>query len=210
MSILRTPRLLLIAATEELLEAELTSREALGAALQGEVPESWPPELYDADAVRWTRERLASHPEDGAWSLYYILEEGSGFDLGRRLAGIAGYKGAPDENGIVEIGYGIVTEATAWLRERSRARARRTSFRRRPCSDRHRPHLSRSRAVDRRVAQHRLRLRRSGKQPPRADRDSLCAAAGALCSTRRGGHRLCRRGAGGAHAAAFDLTIRLK
>lgn len=111
MSILRTPRLLLIAATEELLEAELTSREALGAALQGEVPESWPPELYDADAVRWTRERLASHPEDGAWSLYYILEEGSGFDLGRRLAGIAGYKGAPDENGIVEIGYGIVTEA---------------------------------------------------------------------------------------------------
>jgi RimJ/RimL family protein N-acetyltransferase len=111
MSILRTSRLLLVAATEELLEAELQSREALGAALQGEVPESWPPELYDADAVRWTMDWLSSHPGDARWSLYYILEAASESGLDHRLAGVAGYKGAPDENGVVEIGYGIVAEA---------------------------------------------------------------------------------------------------
>jgi RimJ/RimL family protein N-acetyltransferase len=111
MTILRTARLFLVPATAELLEAELTSRATLGAVLGGEVPESWPPELYDADAVRWTIDWLASHPEDAAWSLYYILESRSPSVLHPRLVGIAGYKGAPDEEGAVEIGYGVVTEA---------------------------------------------------------------------------------------------------
>jgi RimJ/RimL family protein N-acetyltransferase len=78
--------------------------------LGAEVSESWPPELYDADTVRWTIGWLASHPGDGGWSLYYILEAPSSADLRPRLAGIAGYKGTPDANGIVEIGYGVVPE----------------------------------------------------------------------------------------------------
>ena len=111
MTILRTARLVLVPATAGLLEAELTSRLALGLALGAEVPESWPPELYDADAVRWTIDWLASHPGDGAWSLYYVLESRSASGNRSRLVGIAGYKGAPDGNGAVEIGYGVVVES---------------------------------------------------------------------------------------------------
>ena len=51
MTILRTPRLLLIAATPESLRAELVAPAALGDVLGVEVPPSWPPELYDAVRV---------------------------------------------------------------------------------------------------------------------------------------------------------------
>ena len=107
---LRTPRLVLIPATTEVLEAELSSPAALGIALDTHVPASWPPELYDADAVRWTLRWLAEHGDDAGWSLYYVATLGAGGDARTALVGIAGYKGAPDANGVVEIGYGIVPE----------------------------------------------------------------------------------------------------
>lgn len=111
MTILRTSRLLLLQATPHALEAELDSREALGAALSVEVPDGWPPELYDADAVRWTIAWMAEHPEEIAWSLYYVAEAAP-IDSSKRprLVGVAGYKGGPDIQGVVEIGYGIVAE----------------------------------------------------------------------------------------------------
>ena len=68
MHALRTPRLLLIPATVAALNAELASRDALGKALEVDVPHSWPPELYDADAVRWTIDWLAEHPEHRDWT----------------------------------------------------------------------------------------------------------------------------------------------
>jgi ribosomal-protein-alanine N-acetyltransferase len=110
MSMLRTPRLLLIPGTIRSLEAELVSSAALGEALGVRVPESWPPELYDADAVRWTIAWLTAHPDDGRWILYYIaLTPRMGMER-PQLVGIAGYKGAPDDSGVVEIGYGVVPE----------------------------------------------------------------------------------------------------
>jgi len=39
--------------------AELEGREALARALAVDVPESWPPELYDAAAIRYTLAELA-------------------------------------------------------------------------------------------------------------------------------------------------------
>lgn len=74
MRVLRTPRLLLIQATAEALRAELGSSETLGEVLGADVPASWPPELYDADAMRWTLAWLANHPNDSDWSLYYVAE----------------------------------------------------------------------------------------------------------------------------------------
>lgn len=108
---LRTPRLVLIEATAEVLEAELSSAEALGSALGVDVPPSWPPELYDADAARWMLGWLAEHGDEAGWSLYYVATIGAaGGDVRPGLVGVAGYKGGPDAAGVVEIGYGIVPE----------------------------------------------------------------------------------------------------
>jgi RimJ/RimL family protein N-acetyltransferase len=109
-----TPRLRLVPGTPAVLRAELESPEALGAALGADVPASWPPELYDADAVRYMLGWAEAHPADAAWGFYYILEAPpAGPDEGnaRPLAvGAGGYKGAPDAGGAVEIGYSVVPE----------------------------------------------------------------------------------------------------
>jgi [ribosomal protein S5]-alanine N-acetyltransferase len=110
MTVLETPRLLLIQATTDSLHAELQSRAALGETLGVEVPESWPPELYDADAVRWTIAWLAEDSEHAEWSLYYVAETPGEAAALPRLVGVAGYKGGPDAAGVVELGYGIVPE----------------------------------------------------------------------------------------------------
>jgi len=110
MSTLRTQRLVLLQASAYTLGAELVSRQALGETLGVDVPDSWPPELYDADAIRWTLNWLAEHPENANWSLYYIAEAPGRESSHPRLIGVAGYKGPPDQNGVVEVGYGIVPE----------------------------------------------------------------------------------------------------
>ena len=111
MPALHTPRLTLFPATMEVLEAELASPEALGRTLGVDVPSSWPPELYDADAVRWAIGWLADHHDDAGWCLYYMAAKPTGTASGRPLlVGVAGYKGAPDVSGVVEIGYGVVPE----------------------------------------------------------------------------------------------------
>jgi len=96
------------------LRAELESSEALAAALGAVVSPSWPPELYDADAVRPMLDWTEAHPADAAWGFYYVLEAPSvppAEQATRLLAvGAGGYKGAPDASGAVEIGYSIVLE----------------------------------------------------------------------------------------------------
>lgn len=107
---LRTPRLLLFPATPESLRAELVGPDALGNVLDVEVPASWPPELYDADAVRWTLAFLRAHPEEQHWSLYYVALSAVPPEARPLLVGLCGYKGGPDGAGVVEIGYGVVPE----------------------------------------------------------------------------------------------------
>jgi len=105
-----TPRLVLLPATIASLAAELLSPRALGEVLDADVPESWPPELYDADAVRWTIGWLQANPQAASWCMYYIALAAP-LDRGRaRLVGICGYKGAPDASGVVEVVYGVLAE----------------------------------------------------------------------------------------------------
>ncbi|MDQ6829898.1 MAG: GNAT family N-acetyltransferase [Gemmatimonadota bacterium] len=136
MEVIRTPRLLLIPATIGSLYAELESHDALARVLGADVPASWPPELYDDDAIRWTLNQVQSHPEDDGWILYYIAEIPASPGDRPRLAGTGGYKGAPDAAGIVEIGYGVIPErrrlgiareATEGLLERAFADSRVTT-----------------------------------------------------------------------------------
>jgi RimJ/RimL family protein N-acetyltransferase len=107
---LETPRLLLIRATTASLEAELVGREALAAVIGVDVPESWPPDQYDADAIRWTLAALAEGRARDGWTFYYVVERPTEEGGRARLCGGGGFTGAPDATGTVEIGYAIVPE----------------------------------------------------------------------------------------------------
>ena len=106
---IHTARLDLIVASEAPLRAELESPFALAASLACDVPASWPPEFYDADAVRYSLGWLREHPAEAEWGFYYFLERES---TGARpvLVGAGGFKGPPDKDGVVELGYAIVLE----------------------------------------------------------------------------------------------------
>jgi [ribosomal protein S5]-alanine N-acetyltransferase len=124
---IRTDRLELVAATVPTLDAALASREALGRALSASVPETWPPEFLDESALSWLRDRLQEcDASESRWWMWFILFDDRA--TGAALIGTAGFKGPPDADGTVEVGYGIVsdqrrrrfaTEATQALIERA-------------------------------------------------------------------------------------------
>jgi [ribosomal protein S5]-alanine N-acetyltransferase len=107
---IQTPRLVLIPATTATLSAELEGRGALTRALDVDVPPTWPPELYDESAVRWTLHALETRFLTPDWGVYYVAERHAKAGGRARLAGVAGFKGAADPAGTVEIGYGILAE----------------------------------------------------------------------------------------------------
>ena len=89
-----TPRLDLMPATVSLVQAELRSPEELGWLLVAEVPESWPPELYDRAAAEYTITRLGEGSgQAGCW-LHYIVLKPTQSDR-RGLIGTCGFKGPP-------------------------------------------------------------------------------------------------------------------
>jgi RimJ/RimL family protein N-acetyltransferase len=108
--ILRTPRLDLIAATLEHVEAELTARVDLERLLEASVPEDWPPGEYDRGAQEFFRAQLASR---GAsligWLTWYAVTRNSQGGRESLVAG-AGFLGPP-ANGAVEIGYSVIPTA---------------------------------------------------------------------------------------------------
>lgn len=104
-----TPRLRLIPATEPLLRASLAGATDLAAACGCTVPSSWPPEHYDADAVTFTLDWLRKRPADVQWGFYCIELPAPDGGPGA-LIGAGGFKGPPDADGIVEIGYSVLPE----------------------------------------------------------------------------------------------------
>lgn len=110
MPTLQTSRLALVPATATHLQAELVSRAALGAALNAEVPTtSWPPELYDEDAVRYFLSLVLEHPEQSGWGPHYVVRRPIALEM-PLLIGVGGFKGAPDEAESIEVGYAVVPE----------------------------------------------------------------------------------------------------
>ena len=108
MPILQTARLDLIPATAVHLRAELESPSTLARALGIDVPASWPPEFYDEDAIRFTLKAVVANPAAADWGFYYLARRIP--SDGRCLIGAGGFKGEPDADGMVEIGYSILPE----------------------------------------------------------------------------------------------------
>jgi ribosomal-protein-alanine N-acetyltransferase len=92
------------AATFDSVRAEIGDTSALARLLDVEVPAEWPPEsLRDALPVflEWHR----TNPEWTGWLGWYAIR----LDLAARvLCGSVGFKGAPDADGMVEIGYSVL------------------------------------------------------------------------------------------------------
>lgn len=104
--VLESRRMILVAATSELVEADLGGAEAFAAAIGAEVPENWPPELYESTAMRVALAQLQDPAEHG-WSLWYLLSKKH---EPHRVMGICGFKGKPDGAGSVEIGYSVLKQ----------------------------------------------------------------------------------------------------
>jgi RimJ/RimL family protein N-acetyltransferase len=101
---IESERLRLVAATIELMQADLAGQVALSQALDAIVPAEWPPELFDRPAVKYGIRQL-QHRAEAGWSFWYLLRPENGK---WRVLGVCGFKGRPDEQGSVEIGYSIL------------------------------------------------------------------------------------------------------
>jgi len=102
--VLESRRLTLVAATTELVAADLEGRESLSDALGADVPDAWPPSLYESTAMRYSLQQLQDPSEHG-WSLWYLVTKQ---EQDTRVIGICGFKGKPGVAGSVEIGYSVV------------------------------------------------------------------------------------------------------
>jgi RimJ/RimL family protein N-acetyltransferase len=107
--VIETARLRLLPATETHLRAELAGRDALAAAIGVAVPSGWPPDLYDEDAIRFMLNAGVEPPGSSPWGMYYLVRRADEAGV-ETVVGIAGFKGPPDADGIVEVGYGVVAE----------------------------------------------------------------------------------------------------
>ena len=106
---IHTPRLVLIPATIDTLRAELDGPAAFSRAVDAEVSDEWPPELYDENATRWTLAALERMPIFAHWGMYYIVQRSDGDERERaQVIGTGGLKGPPSPAGLVEIGYSIL------------------------------------------------------------------------------------------------------
>lgn len=94
---IRTSRLVLSLATFEQLTEDLRGGDKLAALLAAHVPATWPPDLYDAAAVRFALDGLSGQGPDFPWGFYYLLLQVP--DDVPTLIGAGGFKGRQTREG---------------------------------------------------------------------------------------------------------------
>ncbi len=96
-----TPRLRLVPCPLEVARASLQHPASLQAHIGVEVPPSWPPsDLLDA-LTMYARD-LGGDPSHLGWGIWLVIARREA-----KLVGSVGFKGKPDRDRCVEIGYGI-------------------------------------------------------------------------------------------------------
>lgn len=108
---LKTARLILVEITHDLLRAQLEGADILSGLLEARLPTSWPPPLYDNDTVRYILQAadVSAGPDETDWPGFFMLMEAPDAS-GHFAVGICSFKGGPDAEGAVEIGYSVVPE----------------------------------------------------------------------------------------------------
>lgn len=91
----------IVPVTIALLDVEEKGAEALASALMVGAPPEWPPEFNGPGYRRWQRSLLAADPDQSGFAGYYLIGDG-------QLVGTCGFKGPPDANGQVEVGYSVI------------------------------------------------------------------------------------------------------
>lgn len=99
----QTERLTMMVFTLDMMNAALESNTQLKEASGCEVPENYPMELYK-QMLPYKIERFHEHPEENLWEGLIIHTESN------TIIGDMGFKGGPDENGEMDIGYSILPE----------------------------------------------------------------------------------------------------
>jgi len=97
---IETERLLLISCNTAILEQALAGNEALEGYLRVNVPAQWTE--FGAPALNYALEKLKQSEAGKNWWTYFPI-----YKPDNTLIGTCGYKGPPDEQGEVEIGYEI-------------------------------------------------------------------------------------------------------
>lgn len=106
MRVVESDRLTLVAANAELVKGDLQGFATLSSMLGAQVPDNWPPELYDREAMEHALRMLEDSTVSG-WSFWYMLLR---TESRPHLIGICGFKGRPDPAGSVEIGYSVISQ----------------------------------------------------------------------------------------------------
>lgn len=104
---LESDRMTLVAATRELIEADLADRGKLADLLAAEVPDNWPPELYERQVMQLALLQLQEPIDQAGWSFWYLLTRSPERP---QVLGICGFKGRPDEAGSAEISYSVLNQ----------------------------------------------------------------------------------------------------
>jgi RimJ/RimL family protein N-acetyltransferase len=106
---LRTTRLEVISATIEMARAERDDPARLERDFGIRLGRPWPPPLNDEASLAWSISVLEANKGTAGWGFWYFTlpnEEGSP----SLAVGNGGFKGPPDADGTIEVGYSVLEE----------------------------------------------------------------------------------------------------
>lgn len=109
MLILTAERLALLALDSDLAALQAGSRTAFFNAIAVTHEAVWPPAPFEPAAFEWAVRNLAQDPEGQGWYGWALLAN-EGERAPPRLVGIAALIGRPDEDGDVELAFGLLPE----------------------------------------------------------------------------------------------------
>lgn len=109
MLFLTTQRLALLALDPRLAELQAGSRSAFFNAIAVMHEPVWPPAPFESAAFSWAATNLAHDPEGEGWYGWALLAN-DGESQPPRLVGVAALIGRPDDEGEVELAFGIGPE----------------------------------------------------------------------------------------------------
>lgn len=100
---MKSDRITLINCDERLLKVILKGDEYLSKELELTIPNQW--SEFGNEIFKYTLNKIEENPSQLKWFSYLPVDNKT-----KTLIGSCGYKGEPDENGIVEIGYEVARD----------------------------------------------------------------------------------------------------